>query len=84
MEGLSLLMARLLYGTGMRLMECVRLRVRDVELTRQEITIRGEKGRKDRMTLFPESLAPALHNHIDRALCVWDEDRFYEDFTNAQ
>ena len=81
MEGLPLLMARLLYGTGMHLMECVRLRVRDVELTRREITIRESKGGKDQMTVLPDSLAPALHTHFDRAHRVWEEYRFHEDFT---
>ena len=56
MEGTPLLMARLLYGTGMRLMECVRLRVKDVEFSRHEIVVRDGKGGKDRMTMLPESL----------------------------
>lgn len=47
------LMARLLYGTGMRLMECVRLRVKDVEFERREIVVRSGKGDKDRVTMLP-------------------------------
>lgn len=53
------LMARLLYGTGMRLMECLRLRVKDVDFTQREILIRDGKGGKDRVTVLPQSLAAA-------------------------
>lgn len=56
-DGPMQLMIRLLYGTGMRLMELVRLRVKDVEFERLEITIRDGKGAKDRVTMPPESLA---------------------------
>ena len=54
------LMIKLLYGTGMRLMEAVRLRVKDVELTRSEIIVRDGKGGKDRVTMLPESLLGAM------------------------
>ena len=53
MEGTHALMARLLYGTGMRLMECVRLRVKDVDLERREVLVRQGKGGRDRVTCFP-------------------------------
>ena len=53
MEGTHALMARLLYGTGMRLMECVRLRVKDVDFERGELTVRHGKGGKDRLTVLP-------------------------------
>jgi hypothetical protein len=57
-------MANLLYGTGMRLMECVRLRVKDVDFERGEILIRDGKGGKDRVTMLPQSLAGLLQAHL--------------------
>jgi integron integrase len=59
-------MARLLYGTGMRLMECVRLRVKDVELERREIIVRQGKGGRDRITVLPEALVTPLRDHLVR------------------
>ena len=58
------LMIKLLYGTGMRLMEAVRLRVKDVELTRSEIIVRDGKGDKDRVTMLPESLLGAMRAQL--------------------
>ena len=58
------LIVRLLYGTGMRILECLRLRVKDVDLARGEIIIREGKGNKDRVTMLPASLAPALRDHL--------------------
>jgi integron integrase len=69
------LMARLLYGTGMRLMECVRLRVKDVEFERREIVVRAGKGNKDRVTMLPGSLMAPLQAHLDRVREVWLADR---------
>lgn len=54
------LIVRLLYGTGMRLLECLRLRMKDVEFTRREIVVREGKGKKDRVTMLPDSLAERL------------------------
>lgn len=54
------LIVRLLYGTGMRLLECLRLRMKDVEFTRREIVVREAKGKKDRVTMLPDSLAERL------------------------
>ena len=54
------LIVRLLYGTGMRLLECLRLRMKDVEFTRREIVVREGKGNKDRVTMLPDSLAERL------------------------
>jgi integrase len=59
MDGVYGLMACLLYGTGMRLMECVRLRVKDVDFGRNEILIRDGKGAKDRVTMLPAALGAA-------------------------
>ena len=75
MEGTPLLMARLLYGTGMRLMECVRLRVKDVEFSRHEIVVRDGKGGKDRMTMLPESLVADLDAQLRRVRSLWEADR---------
>lgn len=58
------LIIRLLYGTGMRLMEALRLRVKDVELTRKEIIVRDGKGGKDRVTMLPDSLVDAMRSQL--------------------
>ena len=55
----------LLYGTGLRLMELLRLRVKDLDLERRQITVRGGKGDKDRVTMVPESLGAALQAHLE-------------------
>jgi len=75
LEGTYGLMARLLYGTGMRLMECVRLRIKDVDFARGTIAVRSGKGDKDRVTLLPESLREPLKNHIERLRALYAEDR---------
>ncbi len=61
------LIGRLLYGTGLRLMECLRLRVKDVQFERGELLVRDGKGFKDRVTMLPPSLAPALREQLERA-----------------
>jgi integron integrase len=66
LDGREWLMASLLYGTGMRLMECVRLRVKDVDFARNEITVRDGKGGKDRRTVLPSSLVQALNRQLER------------------
>ena len=60
LDGDTRLMASLMYGAGLRLMECLRLRVLDLELTRGEIVVRDGKGGKDRVTMLPNSLTQAL------------------------
>jgi site-specific recombinase XerD len=57
LTGTHVLIGRLLYGTGMRIMEALRLRVKDVEFARHEITVRDGKGAKDRMAVLPRSIA---------------------------
>ena len=64
MHGMTRLMAELVYGTGMRISECVTLRVKDIDFDNRAVTVRAGKGNKDRVTLLPESLIPALHNHL--------------------
>ncbi len=66
LEGSLNLIGRLLYGTGFRVMECLRLRVKDVNFERGEILVRDGKGAKDRVTMLPASLAPALLAHLER------------------
>src|SRR3546814_20440423 len=67
MEGQGWLMAALLYGTGMRLMECIRLRVKDVDFGRGEIVVRNGKGGKDRRVPLPLRLREPLQAAIERA-----------------
>lgn len=74
MDSVYGLMARLLYGTGMRLMECVRLRVKDVDFGRNEILIRDGKGAKDRVTMLPAALAGPLQDHLARRRVIYEDD----------
>jgi integron integrase len=69
------LMGRLLYGTGMRIMEGVRLRVKDVDFPRRAIVVREGKGAKDRVVMLPASLMPALREQLDVARQCWSQDR---------
>lgn len=75
MDGCASLMAALLYGTGMRLMECSRLRVKDVDLARGEITVRHGKGARDRVTMVPRALADPLRRQLAHARVEWQDDR---------
>ena len=74
MEGGMALVAQVLYGTGMRLMECLRLRVKDVEFDRREILVREGKGGKDRVTMLPERLVKPLRAHLDKVRAVHEKD----------
>lgn len=74
MHGVPRLMASLLYGSGLRLMECCRLRVKDVDLARRQITVREGKGGRDRATLLPVSLRPALAGHLEGVRGQHDRD----------
>lgn len=74
MDGTYGLMARLLYGTGMRIMECCRLRVQDVDFDRGEILIRNGKGAKDRVTMLPEVVVPLLRAHLARRRSLFEDD----------
>jgi len=69
------LLAQLLYGTGMRLLEGVRLRVKDVDLVRQVIVVRDGKGGKDRVVMLPRALEAPLRAQLQHAHRVWQEDR---------
>jgi integron integrase len=74
LEGAPRLMASLLYGAGLRLMECCRLRVKDVDPARGEIIVRDGKGRKDRVTVLPGSLRRPLAAHLQMMKLQHDED----------
>lgn len=74
MEGRPWLIASLLYGTGMRLMECLRLRVKDVDFARNEILVRAGKGGKDRRTMLPRSLVEPLQREVERARLLHQAD----------
>ena len=74
LKGTYQLMAQLLYGTGMRLMEAVRLRVRDVDFHYRQITVRSGKGNKDRVTVLPGSLFEPLKAHLARVKTLHDRD----------
>jgi integron integrase len=73
-HGTPWLMASLLYGAGLRLLECCRLRVKDVDFERNEITVRDGKGRKDRVTLLPARLKRHLATHLDRVRAQHERD----------
>jgi integron integrase len=68
------LMASLMYGAGLRLMECLRLRVQDIDFARNEILIRDGKGAKDRITMLPESLKTSLQDHLKDVKIVHEKD----------
>lgn len=66
LDGTPRLMTALLYGTGMRLLECARLRIKDVDFAANQVMVRGGKGDRDRVTLLPASVRPALQRHLER------------------
>ena len=74
MSGVPQLIAKLLYGTGMRLMECLRLRVKDVDFELNEIRVRDGKGGTDRLVFWPESIKPALKEHLERVRLIHERD----------
>lgn len=67
-------MGEMMYGGGLRLMELLRLRVKDVDVERGAVTVRGGKGDKDRVTTLPERTVPALSGHLVRLRALWEED----------
>ena len=74
MDGRNGLLARLLYGTGLRLMEALRLRVKDVDFARNEIVVRNGKGGNDRRTVLPASLVPPLQLEVERVRALHSHD----------
>lgn len=74
LEGTHLLIASLLYGSGLRLMEAIRLRIKDVDLERLEVTVRSGKGGKDRRTMLPRSVVESLQQQIERVRIFHAQD----------
>lgn len=74
MSGIHQLMAKLLYGGGLRLMECIRFRIQDLDFERNLIYLRAAKGGKDRTTIFPTSIKDALENHVLRVKQLHEQD----------
>ena len=74
LSGDKWLMASLMYGSGLRLMECLRLRVQDIDFSRNEIMVRDGKGAKDRITMLPESLKKPLGDHLKNVKSMHDKD----------
>jgi len=66
MKGTHLLMAKLIYGSGIRLMECIRLRIQDIDFGQRQVFVRSGKGGKDRTTFLPRIVHDELHEHIER------------------
>ena len=75
LSGIHLLMAKMLYGTGMRLMELLSLRIKDIDLETCEITVRQGKGNKDRVTMLPRMVLDEVVAQIASAKSVFDKDR---------
>ena len=74
LSGVHLLMAQLLYGSGLRLMECLRLRVKDLDFEQRQIIVRDGKGQKDRITVLPERLIEPLHQHLQQVKRLHEQD----------
>ncbi len=74
LDGMHWLIASLLYGSGMRLMECLRLRVKDIDFARGEILVRDGKGFKDRVTMLPAATVPMLREQMARARVLHQRD----------
>jgi integron integrase len=74
LEGVHWLVAGLLYGAGLRLMEALRLRVQDVDFKRREILVRNGKGFKDRVTMLPDKLAARLQSHLGHGSLLHEKD----------
>ena len=74
LQGTPQLMAQLMYGTGLRLMECMRLRVKDIDFCANEIMVREGKGLKDRVTMLPAALSLALRRHLQRVKARHERD----------
>ena len=74
LNGSNYLMASLLYGSGLRLIECIRLRVKDIDFESRQIIVREGKGKKDRVTMLPRPLIEPLRRHLSRVKLLHEED----------
>lgn len=75
MDGTHRTLATLMYGSGMRLLECLRVRVKDIDFARRQITVRQGKGNRDRATVLPDAATDALRFQLDASRLLWDRDR---------
>src|SRR5690606_36826109 len=74
LEGVERLIVMLLYGSGLRLLEALRLRVKDVDFDQHQLTVRGGKGDKDRVTVLPESVRAELRRHLSEVRVIHEKD----------
>jgi len=74
LDGTNWIMAQLLYGAGLRLMECLRLRVKDIDFDLNQITVRDGKGKKDRVTMLPEIVKLHLQQHSEKVKIIHQQD----------
>ena len=74
LDGIHRIMILLMYGSGLRLMECVRLRVKDIDFESNKIFVRSGKGNKDRVTLLPQSLVSDLHRQLKKVKIIHEQD----------
>ncbi len=74
LDGIRWVMASLLYGSGLRLMECTRLRVKDVDFHQHQLIVRDGKGSKDRITMLPDRLVEPLKRHLDKVSVLYKKD----------
>jgi integron integrase len=74
MDGVPQIVVKLLYGSGLRISEALRLRVKDVDFAMKQVTVRSGKGDKDRVTTFPASLETALREHLEKVRTLHERD----------
>jgi integron integrase len=74
LDGVPQLVVKLLYGSGLRILEAARLRIQDVDFKMKQITVRSGKGDKDRVTTFPASVIPLLENHLAKVKVLHEQD----------
>jgi len=74
MTGRQAMMAKLLYGCGLRVKECIRLRVKDIDFERNQLMVRSGKGMKDRATMLPDQLKRPLRDHLGQVRMIHDQD----------
>ncbi|MBU4318142.1 MAG: integron integrase [Proteobacteria bacterium] len=75
LSGVPGLMAKILYGSGLRLNECTRLRIQDLDFERNTIIVRGAKGDKERETIFPEEIVDDVKSHLEKTRLAFEADR---------
>ena len=74
LDGIHQLMSKLLYGSGLRLMECVRIRVKDIDFELNQVVVRDGKGAKDRITVLPEDVKSSLRKHLEKIKLLHQDD----------